>query len=139
MVWLNDLEQIAESVRVKAVIDGWLKAWSEKDADGILAPLSDGFVAHLPNSAPVIGYEGLKEFVGVYKSFSLGPVIHSGSVISVSGSGDLAYEVGRHDHVVYEKSGGSHLSPWSHIIVLKKVDGVWRIDGISETNNEAEK
>jgi len=61
-----------------------------------------------------------------------GPVHYRESKITVSDSGDLAYDVGRHDHVVYDKSGGSSVVRDNHFIVLKKINGVWMIDGISE-------
>jgi ketosteroid isomerase-like protein len=138
VIELDKLRRDEESARVKEVLDGWFKAITEKDNDGILAPLSDGFVNHLPNQAPIIGREGLRGALEAYKAV-LGPVYHVESVITVSDSGDLAYEVGRHDHVMYGESGASYMSPWNHIIVLKKVDGRWLIDGISETNIEPEK
>jgi ketosteroid isomerase-like protein len=92
----------------------------------------------MPGSAPILGHEGLKGIMEAYKTV-LGPIHHVESTITVSDSGDVAYEIGRHDHVMYDGSGGSHRSAWNHIIVLKKVDGVWLIDGISETNIEPEK
>ncbi|MFH1180280.1 MAG: nuclear transport factor 2 family protein [Candidatus Bathyarchaeota archaeon] len=127
-----------ESVRVKKVLDDWFNAMTEQDYDRFLTPLSDEYIQHLPGTAPIVGREGLKGIFDAYKAV-LGPIHHVESKITVSDSGDMAYEIGRHDHVMYDGSGGSHLSPWNHIIVLKKVDGVWLIDGISETNIEPEK
>ena len=57
---------------------------------------------------------------------------------SQSESGDLAYAVGKHDHILIE-SGVAKYSPWSHVILLRKVDGVWKICGESETNDEPDK
>jgi len=127
-----------ESVKVKQVLDDWFNAMTKIDLDGTLAPLSDEFVSHMPGSAPFLGREGLKGIMEAYKAI-LGPIYHVESKITVSDSGDVAYEIGRHDHMMYDGSGGSHRSAYNHIIVLKKVDGVWLIDGISETNIEPEK
>jgi ketosteroid isomerase-like protein len=127
-----------ESVKIKQVIDDWFNAVTKIDRNGTLAPLSDEFVSHMPGRPPILGREGLWGRMAAYKDV-LGPIYHVESKITVSDSGDVAYEIGRHDHVMYDESGSSHLSPWNHIIALKKVDGVWLIDGISETNIEPEK
>jgi ketosteroid isomerase-like protein len=86
---------------------------------------------------------GLKTIINQYLNSQaravLGPIYHTASKITMSDSGDVAYEIGRHDHIMYDWSGGSQRSFYDHIIVLKKVDGKWMIDRISETNTEPHK
>jgi ketosteroid isomerase-like protein len=135
---MDHSKQEKESAKVKQVLDDWFNAVAKNDRNGTLAPLSDGFVSHMPDRPPIQGREGLWGAMAAYVGV-LGPIYHVESKITVSDSGDVAYEIGRHDHVMYDESGSSHLSPWNHIIVLKKVDDVWLIDGISETNIEPEK
>ncbi|MHA2432866.1 MAG: YybH family protein [Candidatus Thorarchaeota archaeon] len=130
-----DLE--SEKQLVAHVIDEWLEGWSQKDVDVILKHVSDDFVMQLPiqSWSNIIGREGLKEYVlEYYMKRPLGPVTHEESQIGVSGSGDLAYEVGRHDHVVFDDSDSSSIAPWNHLIVLKNIKGEWKIVAISETN-----
>ncbi|MCX6653879.1 MAG: nuclear transport factor 2 family protein [Candidatus Bathyarchaeota archaeon] len=132
------LNQNKESAKVKKVIDDWFNAMSNIDRNGTLAPISDEFVSHMPGSTPFVGREALWGIMEAYKTI-LGPIYHVESKITVSDSGNVAYEIGRHDHIMYDGSGGSNRSSYDHIIVLKKVDGVWLIDGISETNTEPHK
>ena len=127
-----------EAVKVKKVIDDWLTAMGKIDREGTLSPISDDFISHMPGSPPFVGKEGLWEIMEEYKAV-LGPIYHTGSKIMVSDSGDVAYEIGRHDHIMYDGAGGSQRSSYDHIIVLKKVDGKWMIEGISETNTEPHK
>jgi ketosteroid isomerase-like protein len=135
MVYVKHSE---EEVKVKQVIDDWFDAMSKIDREGTLAPISDGFVSHMPDSAPFVGREGLWGIMEAYKKV-IGPIYHVKSKVTVSDSGDVAYEIGRHDHIMYDGSGGSSRLSYDHIIVLKKVDGAWLIDGISETNTEPHK
>lgn len=132
---MNTDTQQKESEKVKKVIGDWLNAMGKVDRSGTLSPISDEFISHMPGSQPFIGKEGLWGIMEAYKAV-LGPIYHTASKITVSESGDLAYEIGRHDHIMYDGSGGSSRSSYDHIIVLKKVDGRWLIDGISETNTE---
>ncbi len=124
-----------ESFKVKKVIDDWLTAMGKIDREGTLTPISDGFISHMPGSQPYVGKDGLWGIMEAYKAV-LGPIYHTASKITVSDSGDVAYEIGRHDHIMYDGTGSSHRSSYDHIIVLKKVDGKWLIEGISETNTE---
>ena len=134
-----DLEN--EKVLVAQVIDEWLEGWSRKDVDVILRYVAEDFVLHLPlpNWSTIIGPDGLKEYVlEYYGKRPRGPVTHGKSQIGVSASGDLAYEIGTHDHVVIEESGSTYVAPWNHLIVLKKIEGEWKIIAISETNIESQ-
>jgi ketosteroid isomerase-like protein len=124
-----------ESEKVKKVIDDWLNAMGKIDRSGTLSPISEDFVSHMPGAPPFVGKEGLWGIIEAYKAV-LGPIYHTASKITVSESGDVAYELGRHDHIMYDGLGGSSRSSYDHLIVLRKVDGSWLIDGISETNTE---
>lgn len=124
-----------EKEMVAQTIDEWLKGWSHKDVDVITRHVAKDFVGHLPNRSSINGLEGLRDFVlEYYNKRPFGPVIHAESQIDVSASGDLAYEIGRHDHVMIEESGSQAVRPWNHLIALKKIDGKWKITAISETN-----
>jgi ketosteroid isomerase-like protein len=135
---VSELEEIDlknEKELVAQVIDKWLEGWSRKDIDVILRYVSSDVIAHLPNMPSIIGSEELKDFFfKYYCKRPLGPVIHSKSLVDVSESGDMAYEIGGHDHVVIEISGDTHIAPWNHIIILRKIEGEWKIIAISETN-----
>ncbi len=119
-----------EEAKVKKVIDDWLNAMSKKDLEGIYKPISPGYIQHLPGVAPIKGLEGFKGVMEEYLS-QFGPTTHIESAITVSNSGDLAYAIGKHDHVMFDKSGSTKVIDL-HFIVLKKVEGAWLIDGISE-------
>jgi len=124
-----------EKKLVAQVIDKWLEGWSGKDVEVITRHVANDFVAHLPNRSSINGLEALKDYVlEYYNKRPFGPVLHVESQIDVSTSGDLAYEVGRHDHVMVEESGSHTVRPWNHLIVLKKTDGKWKVTAISETN-----
>jgi ketosteroid isomerase-like protein len=120
-----------ESVKVKKVIDDWFNAMTRKDLDGIYRPISDDYVQHLPGRPPVIGLSGFRGVIDEYLPV-FGPVHYRESKITVSNSGDIAIDVGRHDHVVFDKSGGSSTVRDLHFITLKKVEDRWMINGISE-------
>jgi ketosteroid isomerase-like protein len=122
--------KVAESVKVRKVIDDWLNAMSKKDLEGIYKPISPGYVQHLPGVAPIRGLEGFKGVMEEYLP-QFGPTTHIESAITVSDSCDLAYAIGKHDHVMFDKSGSTKLIDL-HFIVLKKINGTWMIDGISE-------
>jgi len=135
-VKMKEIDLETEKELVAQVIDEWLEGWSRKDVDVILRYVSDDFVLHLPlpNWSSIIGREELKDYVmEYYNKRPRGPVTHGESKIDVSASGDLAYEIGTHDHVVIEESGSTHVAPWNHLIVLKKIKGQWKIIAISET------
>lgn len=127
---MNLDKQEIESAKVKKVIDDWLNAMSKKDLEGIYKPISPGYVQHLPGVAPIRGLEGFKGVIDEYLP-QFGPTTHIESAITVSDSGDLAYAIGKHDHVMFDKSGSTKVIDL-HFIVLKKVEGAWLIDGISE-------
>jgi len=132
---MKEIDLETEKGLVTHVIDKWLEGWSRKDVDVILKYVSSDVVAHLPNMPSIIGGEELKDFFFEYYSKRpLGPVIHSKSLVDVSESGDIAYEIGGHDHVVIEESGDTHIAPWNHIIILRKIEREWKIIAISETN-----
>jgi ketosteroid isomerase-like protein len=141
---MSELEEIDlkyEKELVAQLIDKWLEGWSRKDIDVILRHVAKDFVGQspMPNWLKITGPEGLKEyFLESYVKAPLGPVTHAESHIDVSASGDLAYEIGRHDHLVTEESGNTHVSPWNHLIVLKKIEGEWKIIAISETKSESQ-
>ena len=121
-----------EKEQVKKTLDDWFKAMTNKDIAGIYKPISAGYIQHLPDTAPIVGLDGFKGVIEHYLPM-FGPTTHVESAITVSGSGDLAYAIGRHDHVILDKSGNT-TSIDKHFIVLKKVNGAWLIDGISEMN-----
>lgn len=124
-----------EKEHVLEVVDAWLEGWSNKDSETILKHVSDDIIAHMPNMPSIIGHDGLEDFIqNYYLKRPLGPVTHEEYSIDVSESGDLAYEIGRHDHIVFDESGDPHVAPWNHIILLKKIKGDWKIIAISETN-----
>jgi ketosteroid isomerase-like protein len=134
---MSSLDIEAEKKLVAQVVDEWLEGWSNKDIDVILKHVSKDFVLQLPipEWSTIIGLGGLKKYVlEYYMSRPLGPVTHEESQIGVSASGDVAYEIGRHDHVVFDESGSSRIAPWNHLIVLKKTQREWKIIAISETN-----
>ena len=54
--------------------------------------------------------------------------------IDVSESGDMAYQHGTHHHVIMEVDVESRVSTWKQLIVLKKIDGVWKFVAMSETS-----
>jgi ketosteroid isomerase-like protein len=133
---MSSVDIKAEKV-VAHIIGDWLEGWSNKDLDIILKHVSDDFVMQLPiqNWSKITGREGLRKYVlDYYMKRPLGPVTHEESQINISASGDVAYEIGRHDHVVFDNSGGSRIAPWNHLIVLNKIEGEWKIVAISETN-----
>lgn len=56
------------------------------------------------------------------------------SWIDIYCSGDFAYEYGTHNHVRFDVDGKSYISVWKQLIVLKKIEGVWKVVAMSETN-----
>lgn len=132
---MKEINFETEKGLVTHLIDKWLEGWSKKDVDIILKYLSSDITAHLPNMSSINGVKELTDFFfEYYRKRPLGPVIHSKSLVDISESKDMAYEIGRHDHVVIEESGDTHKVPWNHIIILKKIEGEWKIIAISETN-----
>lgn len=120
------------------IVDKWMDAWTQKDRASIMNPLTDDFFFHIPNMSPTNGKDTLGTFVNSDKLEYIPPARHVESRITISASGDLAYAVGKHDHILNE-SGVTRYSPWSHVILLRKIEGVWKICGESETNDEPEK
>lgn len=94
---MSELEEIDlkyEKELVVQLIDKWLEGWSQKDVDVILKYVSSDVVAQLPNMPSINGSEKLKEFFFTYyNKRPLGPVIHSKSLVDVSETGDVAYEI----------------------------------------------
>ena len=120
----------AEEKKVRKVIDDWLNAMSRKDLNGIYKPIGPGYVQHLPGTPPIKGLDGFKGVMEQYLPL-FGPTTHIESAVTVSESGDLAYVIGKHDHVMIDKSGNTKVNDL-HFIVLRKIDGAWMIEGISE-------
>ena len=131
---MNEIDLETEKELVAQVIDEWLDGWSRKDAEVIMEFVANDFVLHMSENPASIGLAALRDFVQEYSKLPLGPVTHEVSRIEVSASGDMAYEIGTHHHVVIEGSGSQYVEPWNHLIVLKKINGQWKIIAISETN-----
>jgi len=115
---MSSVDVESEKKLVAQVVDEWLEGWSNKDLDVILKHVSDDFVMQvsIQNWSKIIGREGLEKYVlEYYMKRPLGPVTHEESQTGVSASGDVAYEIGRHDHVVFDESGGSRIAPWNHL------------------------
>ncbi len=128
----------SEIENVYQIVDKWMDAWTQKDRAAIMNPLTDDFFFHIPNEAPTIGKDTLGVFVNSEKLDEIPLARHVESKVTISSSGDIAYVVGKHDHILNEL-GMTKYSPWSHVILLKKVNGVWKICGESETNDEPAK
>ncbi len=133
---MKEINLEAEKEQVAHVINEWLEGWSRKDEEVIVKFVANDFVLQMSESPIFIGLEALRDFFQEYSLLPLGSITHEEARIDVSAAGDMAYDVGTHYHEIFEESGSTYIEPWNHLIVLKKIQGHWKIIAISETNIE---
>ena len=133
---MNKIDLEKEKMLVDDAIRAWYKAATEMNLDSFMELADDNFVLLNPGRAAIKGKEGFKAFFYEYGDLRVGPVTLGDSWIEVSEAGDMAYLHGTHHHVFYDEDGGSYVSTWKQLIVLRKIDDRWKLVAMSETSLE---
>jgi ketosteroid isomerase-like protein len=114
----------------------WSRAAENKDINGLIAPYAtDGSI--LPFNAPLA--TGTSAIRQVWASLISTPgygLKFSPTGIFVSGSGDMAWEIGTFELKLNDAGGISKIMLGKYVVTWKKVDGDWRVAAdIFNTNN----
>jgi len=133
---MNKIDLEKEKKLVEDTIRAWYEAATEMNLDSFMELANDNFVLLNPGRAVIKGKEGFKAFFYEYGDQRVGPVTLGDSWIEVSEAGDMAYQRGTHHHVFYDEDGGSYVSTWKQLIVLRKIDDKWKLVAMSETSLE---
>jgi uncharacterized protein (TIGR02246 family) len=131
---MSSVDIEAEKKAVENTIKKWYKAATDMDLDSFMKLAADDFVLLNPGRDAILGKDGFRDFFYEYGGGSYGPVSLGESCIEVSEFGDMAYQHGTHHHVIMEGDVEDHVSTWKQLIVLKKIDGVWKFVAMSETS-----
>ena len=131
---MSSIDIEAEKKAVEKTIKKWYKAATDMDLDSFMELAADDFVLLNPGRDAIVGKDGFRDFFYEYGGGSYGPVSLGESWIDISESGDMAYQHGTHHHVILEGDVESRVSTWKQLIVLKKIDGVWKFVAMSETS-----
>ena len=123
-----------EKKAIENTIKEWYKAATQMDLNMFMELAADDFVLLNPGRAAIKGKDEFRDFFYEYGGKSYGPVSLGDSWITVSESGDMAYQYGTHHHVIMDGDIESHVSTWKQLIVLKKVEGKWKFVAMSETS-----
>lgn len=124
----------AEKIAVEKTIRKRYKTATDMDLDSFIELAANDFVLLNPGRDAILGKDGFRDFFYEYEGGSYGPVSLGESWIDVSESGDMAYQHGTHHHVILEGGVQSRVSTWKQLIVLRKIDGVWKFVAMSETS-----
>lgn len=119
---------------VESTIKEWYKAATQMDLDSFTALAADDFVLLIPGRAAIRGKDEFRDFFYEYGGGPCGPVTLGDSWIDVSESGDLAYQYGTHHHVIMDGDVESYVVTWKQLIVLKRIEGKWKLVAMSETS-----
>jgi ketosteroid isomerase-like protein len=114
----------------------WSRAAETKDLDGAIAPYAaDGSI--LPFNAPMAtGKTAIRQVWAALMSKPGYSLAFSPGKISVSASGDMAWEIGTFELKLNDAGGVSKSMPGKYVVTWKKVDGDWRVAAdIFNTNN----
>jgi len=131
---MSPVDVEAEKKAVENTIKKWYKAATDMDLDLFMDLAADDFVLLNPGREAIKGKDGFTDFFYEYGGQSYGPVSLGESWIDVSASRDMAYQHGTHHHVIMEGDVESRVSTWKQLIVLRKIDGEWKIAAMSETS-----
>lgn len=127
---VNEIDKKAVESKIKE----WYRVATVMDLDLFMELAADEFVLLNPGRKAITGKEEFRKFFYEYGGKPMGPVTLGESYIDVSESGDMAYQYGTHNHVIWDDGDKSQVSVWKQLIVLKKINGVWKIIAMSETN-----
>lgn len=118
---------LGETEAVRARSDGLLGAEGALDAEGSVAFYAEDAIVQ-PDGAPQI--RGRDAIAGSYRQFfedsQLKEFFVKGSHITVSQSGDLAYEYGV-NRTVLAGPEGDLVDVGKYLLVWKKIDGEWLV------------
>jgi uncharacterized protein (TIGR02246 family) len=105
----------------------WAREWQAKRLDAVLALYTPDAVFMDADGSRVAGLPALKPFFAtVLAQYSAKPRVHS---VENSASGDLAYDWGDYSEVVTPmgKSGAAIETRGTYLVILKRVQGKWKI------------
>jgi len=131
---MSSVDLKVEKEAVEKTIKRWYEAATDMDLDSFMELAADHFVLLNSGRDAIVGKDGFRDFFYEYGGGSYGPVSLGESWIDVSESGDMAYQHGTHHHVILEDGVESRVSTWKQLIVLRKIDGVWKFAAMSETS-----
>jgi len=124
-----DTAKVADAVLARS--KGVSAAESAKDAQGAAAFYADDAIVQGPGTAQLQGREAITD---MYRQFfadtTFKGISSTISNITVSQSGDFAYEVGI-NRVVYRSANGDLLDMGKYLLVWKKINGDWYIMAIA--------
>ena len=130
---MSSVDIEVEKKAVENTIKKWYKAATDMDLDSFMELVADHFVLLNSGRDAIVGKDGFRDFFYEYGGGSHGPVSLGESWIDVSESGDMAYQHGTHNHVIYEEKG-SRIRTWKQLIVLRKIKNAWKLVAMSETS-----
>ena len=129
------IDVTAETEAVRAQSEGIVGAEAALDVEGSLAFYAEDAIVQ-PAGAPQI--RGREAIAGMYRRFFEGSQLKEfsakGSHITVSQSGDLAYEYGV-NRTVLAGPEGDLVDVGKYLLVWKKIDGEWLIVVLTFSSN----
>lgn len=116
----------AEAVR--AADAAWLKAFTDRDLDGVVTAMEPTGYILPPNAPVVIGHEGARAMVS--EMFATPGLSFAWDVtrVGVAESGDLGYTAGTYDMTFNDASGNPVVDRGKFVTIWRKqADGSWKV------------
>ena len=120
-----DISNVVEAV--KACSDSLVKAEAALDVEGALMFYAEDAIIQPAGAPQIRGHESIaRMYRQFFEDSQLKEFYAKGSHITVSQSGDLAYEIGV-NRTILTGPQGDLLSNGKYLIVWKKIDGEWLV------------
>jgi ketosteroid isomerase-like protein len=123
----SETDENAETEAVRARSDGIVGAEAALDVEGSLAFFAEDAIVQPADGPQIRGHDAI---AGMYRRFFEGSQLiefsAKGSHVSLSKSGDLAYEYGA-NRAVLAGSEGDLVDVGKYLLVWKKIDGEWMV------------
>ena len=110
---------------VEAFNEKWAAALNRGDAAGVAALNTEDAHSLPPNSEAVSGREAIQSLVQGLFDAGLKDVVLE--IVEVAVSGNLAYEIGKYTATVESEEGEAITETGKFVVILKYVDGSWKI------------
>jgi ketosteroid isomerase-like protein len=115
----------------------FIAALANRDAERMTALFAEDAVLHVANMPPIEGRDAIGRFYGNLFRF-LSASAATPERLELSGSGDMAYEIGKASNE-FRGPQGTMGYTGKYLLVWRRIDGDWRIVLYSVSSNESER
>ncbi len=115
-------ETVPAETKIKELEEKWSNLYGRSDLDGIMTLMSENSVLIMPEAAPILGLDDIRNATQAMLE-SDDKVSWESNFASVSSSGDMAYDYGTS---TTERADGSVVKGY-YLVVWIKENGEWKV------------